>query len=309
VAAGDAHRRADQLGASEAALAQAAPLWAALGEQARGAVVAAERAAVAVERGDAAGARSLLAPFGDAPLPEGVRAVVFDGLAGIALLQGDLDDARAWVDRLGASAPPGARPAVAFRRAALARLDGSLEAARQLLAGALEGAGAGLAWAGPRAAAAHEVGEIDLLVGRMDAARHGFGVAEAEWRAAGRASGALRAACGRVRAALGAGEGLGSIAWLDAAISAAGEAVLLRAELLGTRGQARAGAGDAAAGAADLDAAIALAAAAGAPGFEGRLRARRAGAGLAGGDAARTRACLGGDRPWLAGFLAGRRLV
>ncbi len=228
-----------------------------------------------------------------------VSVVILDAAVGVALALGRLEEAAARTAALAAAAPPAAAPAIAFRRAALARLGGDLVAARRLLEGVVEAGAGNAAWAGPVAAAAGELGEIALLSGDVASALAAFGAAEGAWASAGRVAGAVRARGGQVRAAL-AGAGRVAATTLDDDVTWARHRglVLTEVELRMARGVLRrrlhvSGAE------ADLDAAVSLAQGAGARLLEGRARLARRAAGVIRADDARARDCLAGDRPGL----------
>jgi hypothetical protein len=294
--ASDAWRRDDRPREAVAAGVAAERLAAPVGD--RLAVLLAARAGAHLDAGNVAGAREdadrAVAVAGQV----GVSTLALDLAAGAAMVAGDIDAARRWVVRLQGVAPPAARPAVAFRLAALKRLDGDLMGADALLAGVEEAAADQPHWAGPAAAASQERGEIALLVGKVEEAGRRFAEAEAYWASAGRAGGAARCRGGRLRAALEVG-GRPPLSLLDDDIRRASERgmVLLEAELRLARGRLRAarhvsGAQD------DLDQAVSLASGAGARLLEGRARVGRRKAGFRHTDEARIDACLQHDAVW-----------
>jgi hypothetical protein len=235
----------------------------------------------------------------DAAEVEALRTLALDAGCGIALARGDVETAQARADELSQTAPPAARPAVAFRTAALRRLAGDLLAADALLAGVEEAAQGNPAWRGPHAAALHERAELALLTGQAELAVTRFRAAEAAWAAARRTGPGGLARSGQVRAGLLARHPPPP-GFLDADLSAArlAGASLRFADLQVVRGLLRAAHGISGASS-DLEAGIQAFSRMGARLREGRARLRRRKAGIILGDLARTRVCLEGDAVWL----------
>ena len=231
---------------------------------------------------------------------EALRTLALDAACGVALARGDLGLAGSRAASLARIAPPAARPAVAFRTAALRRLSGDLMAADALLAGVEEAAEGNPAWRGPHAAALHERAELALLTDRPELAVSRFREAEVGWRGVHRSGPAALARAGQARAGLLARHPP-PVGFLDADLAAArlAGAALRFADLQVVRGLLRAAHGVSGAGA-DLDAGIAAFARMGARLREGRARLRRRLAGHLHDDLGRTRACLDGDTIWLA---------
>ncbi len=293
LAAGDALRRADRPARATRMLQRAVDLAADPDRRANARMLL---AGVLADAGQLAAAtdvaRQLLASLRQ---PQ-ARVLAHDILASTLLAQGRIAEARGAIEAIAAEAPT--LPALPFRRAALARLDGLLDEADALLAQVLATAPTTAAWRGPRAAAVMERAELALLQDHADEAIAGFGAALAAWGSVGRRAGAFRAEAGRVRATVAAGRAC-LPAVLDGPVAYAADRGLpvLEAELRLARGQARATAG-LPGGADDLDQAVGLAAEAGAQLHEGRARHLRRRHGRPADDLARLRRCLAADRVW-----------
>lgn len=274
--AGDALRRDDRVAAGARALRRALDLLdrgdgAAL--ERRG-LAEVELASLLVQAGAIEAGATLCRERSAGPCSAGLRALALDGLCGARLLQGRLADALGAMAELEAVCPPSARPAVWFRRAAEARLGGDLACAQAHLDRVLAEAPAGADWAGPRAAAAEEQGELALLRGDLDRAASWLDDAARGWTAAGRRSALYRVEAASVRVQLTAGA-LPLAAVLDGPVEYAAERglLLLEVELRRARGAARSRLGlD---GASDLDLAVSLAEQSGAVLAEGYARFTR----------------------------------
>ena len=228
----------------------------------------------------------------------GPLALALDVAVGVRLLLGELDEARARLDRLGQLDAAGAELSVAFRLARLDRLDGLLARASDRLA-RLEGglSEAGPRAAAPRAAAAQEQAELSLLMEDTGSARAHLDRAIVAWDLSGRRPGRFGAEGLAVRIALAEGT-LVMPAVLDNPIDFAVERSmrLLEAELRVARARARAQLGRPGASE-DFDAAVATAQTAEARFLEGRARLWRRVAGCAlSPDLSRCRLLLAPDR-------------
>jgi len=231
---------------------------------------------------------------------EALRTLALDAACGVFLARGHIEAAADHAAALTAIAPPAARPAVAFRTAALRRLAGDLMAADALLAGVEEAARGNDAWRGPYAAALHERAELALLTGQAELSVERFRAAEGAWTAVRRAGPAALARSGQTRAGLLAGHPP-PVGFLDRDISDArlAGAAVRHADLLAVRGVLRSAHG-VSGGEADLSSAIAAFEDMGARLREGRARVRRREAGFRMNDQHRARSCLEGDAIWSA---------
>ena len=301
--AGDALRRDDRPVRAALALRTGLDLLAARDPAlaSRRATLRAELAGVLVEAGEVEAAISLAREGLAAPIPPSTRTLLLDTLAGALLAGGRLEECAGIVVELEQVAPPAARPAIWFRRAALARLADQLDEADGLLSQVDAALARWPAAAAARAGARAERAEIALLRGDFDAAEAGFREAAEGFTQAGRRAGLFRAEGGLVRVAIGRSQ-LALGAALSGPIRYAEERglTLLEAELRMSRGRARARACQSGAEE-DLDRAVALAEGAGALLLEGRARAWRRASGFQRGaaDLARTRLCLAPDRAWV----------
>ncbi|MDP2308697.1 MAG: hypothetical protein Q8P18_21935 [Pseudomonadota bacterium] len=161
--------------------------------------------------------RASAAPGGD---PVGTT-LALDTLVGLCLTRGEVEVARAHLDRLAALALPGSELSRRFRAAQVDRLDGLVSAAEQAwlaLAAELEPHAQA---SGPAGAAWSELGEIDLLRAAFfegsdtggarkycERAIERFDRALACWTRAGRRAGVFRAEAWAARARAVAGETL-----------------------------------------------------------------------------------------------------
>ena len=229
---------------------------------------------------------------------EALKTLALDAACGIALARGALAMAAERATALSETAPPAARPAVAFRTAAMRRLAGDLMAADALLAGVEEASEGRDAWRGPYAAALHERGELALLTEQPEVAIVRFRAAEAAWLGAARRGPAALARSGQTRAGLLAGHPPPA-GFLDRDIGEArlAGAVLRHADLRVVRGMLRAAHGVSGASS-DLDAGVAAFESMGARLREGRARLRRRLAGFRMDDLDRMRVLLDGDAVW-----------
>lgn len=303
--AGDAYRRDDRPARAARALKAAVDL--ADSQDARRSLAVAGLAGVLVEAGEPAPAEILLREALPAEPTPTARLLLLDGLLGVLVVLGRVDEAEGPLVELGVlveAVPPAARPLAEvtrdFRRAARHRLRGELAVAASLLSSVEARMSARPETLGAAAAAASELGELRLAQGDGEGAYDAVERAGRLWTTAGRRAGLYRGEAALIRAALARGETPMARA-LDQPVSYAHERgmPLLEAELRLARGAARARAlirG----GEEDLDLAVGLAERAGAALLEGRARLLRRRAGFLRDDLARTRQLLAGDALWSA---------
>jgi tetratricopeptide (TPR) repeat protein len=285
----DAARRGDAPRVGLALLEKARALNGGEGE---GKLVVISLAAALVDLGRLSEGEVLLEGLDAGQLDRGLAALQADLLIGIHLSKGAVDRAEGLLLGFGDLLPAGAEPMRWFREAQVLRLRGDLSGARRGLMRVIEEAPRGPAWDGPRAAAWGDLGELELLLGEVEAGIAAFEQAGALWRSTARASGATRIRASILRAALMRGHRLavGELPGVREELARAG-LVLAAAEIDWALGLVL---GDLS----RLDQAVAVAQTAGASLLEGRLRLARWSLGADRVDEAHVRALLVGDRPW-----------